>query len=45
MEMLIVLFHVVRVDEDVIQVDKDTYIEHAREDVVHEVLKSCQCIS
>ena len=36
--MLTVLFHVVGVDED-------TYIEHVREDVVHEALKSCRCIS
>ena len=44
-DMFMVLFHVVRVDEDVIQVDEDTYIENVREDVIHEVLKSCWCIS
>ena len=44
-DMFTVLFHVVQVDEDVIQLDEDTYIEHVREDVIHEVLKSCQCIS
>ena len=38
MDMLAVLFHVVEVDED-------TYIEHVREDVIHEALRSCQCIS
>ena len=38
MDMLAVLFHVVEVDED-------TYIEHVRVDVIHEALKSCQCIS
>ena len=43
--MFTVLFHVVGVDEDVIQVDKDAYIEHVGEDVIHEVLKSCWCIS
>ena len=37
-DMLMVLFHVVGIDED-------TYIEHVGEDVVHEVLKSCWCIS
>ena len=36
-DMFAVLFHIVRVDED-------TYIKHVREDVVHEALKSCQCI-
>ena len=45
MDMLMVLFHVVRVDEDIIQIDEDAYIEHVGEDVIHEVLKSCQCIS
>ena len=44
-DMFSVLFHVVGVDEDVIQIDKDTYIKHVREDVIHEVLKSCQCVS
>ena len=43
--MLVMLFHVVRIDEDIIQIDEDTYIEHIGEDVIHEGLKSCQCIS
>ena len=43
--MFAVLFHVVQVDEDVIQIDKDAYIKHVREDVIHEALKSYQCIS
>ena len=38
-------FHVVQVDDNVLQINKDTYIEHVGEDVVHEALKSCQCIS
>ena len=37
-DMFMVLFHVVQVDEDVIQVDKDAYIKHVREDVIHEVV-------
>ena len=40
-----VLFHVVQVDKDIIQIDKDAYIEHVGEDVIHEALKSCWCIS
>ena len=44
-DMLMVLFHVVQVDEDAIQVDEDTYVKHVGEDVVHEVLKSHWCIS
>ena len=45
MDMLTVLSNVVGVDQDVIQIDEDAYIEHVGEDVVYEVLKSCQCIS
>ena len=37
-DMLAVLFHVVRVD-------KEAYIEHVGEDVIHETLKGCWCIS
>ena len=44
MDMFAVLFHVVRVDEDIIQVDEDTYIEHVGEDVVHEVLKAASAL-
>ena len=36
-DMLVVLFHVVGVDEDVIQVDENTYIEHVGEGVIHSV--------
>ena len=43
--MLTVLFHVVGIDEDVIQVDKDAYIEHVGEDVIYEALKGYWCIS
>ena len=44
MDMFTVLFHVVQIDEDVIQVDKDAYIKHVRVDVIHEALKICLCI-
>ena len=37
-DMFMVLFHVVQVDED-------AYIKHIGEDVIHEVLEGCQCIS
>jgi hypothetical protein len=33
-------FQIVRVDEDIIQVDNNTDIEHVREDIVHKSLKS-----
>ena len=37
-DMFVVLFHV-------IQVDEDAYNKYVGEDIIHEVLKSCQCIS
>ena len=37
-DMFVVLFHVAQVDED-------GYVKHVREYVIHEVLKSCWCIS
>ena len=40
-DVLFVLGHVVRVDEDVIEVDNDTDIEKVAEDVVHETLEGC----
>ena len=45
MTMFAVLFHVILVEEDVSQVDKDAYIEYVGEDVIHEALKTCWCIS
>ena len=33
------------IDEDVIQVNDDNDIDHVCEDVVHELLESCGCIS
>ena len=44
-DMFSVLFYVVRVDENVVQAYQDAYIEHVGENVVHEVLEGCQCIS
>jgi len=44
-DMGFVLWDVVRVDEDVVQVDDDNDVDHICEDVVHESLKSCWCIS
>ena len=43
--MSFVLGNVVRVDEDVIQVDDDNDVNHIREYVIHKSLKSCWCIS
>jgi hypothetical protein len=37
-DVLFVLGHVVRVDQDIIEVDNDTDIEEVTEDVVHEML-------
>ena len=44
-DMFVVVFHGAQVDEDDIQVDMDGYVKHVREYVIHEVLKSCWCIS
>src|SRR5882672_2616837 len=43
--MSFVLGNVVRIDEDVVQVDDDYNVDHIHEDVVHKSLKSCWCIS
>ena len=40
MDMFLVKFFVVRIDKDVVKVDDYADIEHVREDVVHESLKS-----
>src|SRR5467141_3138116 len=45
LNMSFVLRNVVRIDEDVIQVDDDYDIDHICEDVIHKSLKSCWCIS
>jgi hypothetical protein len=38
-DMLFVLGHIVRVDQDVIEVDNDTDVEEVAKDVIHELLK------
>src|SRR5882672_9321573 len=43
--MSFMLGNVVRVDEDVVQVDDDYDIDHIHEDGIHKSLKSCWCIS
>jgi len=37
--MLVMLRHVIRVDEYIIQIDNDTDIQKVRENIVHELLK------
>src|SRR5467141_4076865 len=44
-DMGFVLRNVVGIDEDVVQIDDDYDVNHIREDVVHESLKICWCIS
>jgi hypothetical protein len=36
---------VVGVDEDVVKIDNNRYIEHISEDLVHEALESCGCVT
>ena len=43
-DMFAMEFWIVGVDEDIIQVDNNTDIEHVREDIVHKSLKSGQSI-
>src|SRR5467141_2017244 len=43
--MSFVLRNVVGIDEDVVHIDDDYDVNHICEDVVHESLKSCWCIS
>jgi len=44
LNMGLVLGHIVRVDENVIQVDDDCDIDHIRKNIVHKSLKGCGCI-
>src|SRR5882672_9192711 len=44
-DMSLVFGNVVRVDEDVVQIDDDNDINHVREDVIHKPLESCWSIS
>ena len=43
-DMVTMEFWIVGVDEDIIQVDNNTDIEHVGEDIVHESLKSGRSI-
>src|SRR5467141_2899126 len=45
LDMGFVLGNVVRVDEDIIQVDDDYDFNHIYKIVIHKLLKSCWCIS
>src|SRR5467141_3038742 len=45
LNMSFVLGNVVRIDQDVVQIDDDYDVDHIHEDVVHKSLKSCWCIS
>jgi len=42
--MLVIFGHVIQVDEYIIQIDHDIDIQKVRENVVHELLKSCGSI-
>jgi len=37
--------HILRVDEDVVEVDNDTDIEHVSKDGVNKVLEGCRGVS
>ena len=43
--MSFVLCEVVRIDQDVIQIDYDIDVYHIHENVIHELLKSCGSVS
>jgi len=42
--MLVMLGHIIRVDEYIIQIDHDTDIQKVRENVIYESLESCRSI-
>jgi hypothetical protein len=44
-DMFAMKFFIVGVDEDIVEIDDHVNIEHVREDVVYEFLKSCWRIS
>ena len=44
LDMFDMLFWVLRVDEDVIEVDNHEHVKEVREDIIHEVLESSRCI-
>ena len=44
-DMFTMIFGIVRKDQNIIGIDDDGNIEKVFEDVIHEMLKSCRCIS
>jgi len=42
--MLVILRHVIQVDEYIIQIDHNTDIQQIRENVIHELLEGCGSI-
>jgi len=42
--MLVMLGHVIQVDEYIIQIDHDTNIQNIGENIIHESLKGCRSI-
>jgi len=44
-DMGLMFRNVVRIDEDVVQIDDDYSVNHICEDLIHKSLKSCWCIS
>ena len=45
LDVLFVHGKVIGIDQYVIQIDNDIDVYHIHEDVIHEPLKSCRCIS
>ena len=45
LNMGLVLGHIVRVDENVVQIDDDYDVDHICKNVIHKSLKGCGCIS
>ena len=37
--------NIIGINEDVVQVNDDNDVDHVREDVIHESLEGCRCIS
>ena len=44
LNMDLVLGHIVGVDEDVVQIDDDSDVDHICKSIIHKSLKSCRCI-
>jgi hypothetical protein len=45
MDMLGMCLGVIGIDQDVIEIVDNTYVEEVRKDVVHEMLESCWCVN